>query len=319
MSSDLGSLDEVMRDDDLCSALSERRLDDVPFGDELGVELASWCDSLDFDHPAQTAASAAELAATAARRRSVRLAGRSVAVAAAVAAVCVGGLMISKFSVGDDDYRPGDRPGVTTVDSNDVQSPSLQTRSRIWNELRDARTALVEHRWADAARLLAAARRQLPGVEQDDGRAGLNIWLTELSSALDHRASLSTTSALGPAFGPYTIYSGVPMPPGMTAPPSSMPPGTGTLPPPLPSMPPSDPTSAPPSSSMPPDSSPSGPPAGGNPPSGGDPSTSPSTSPSPSGSPTESPSASPTLPSGPTYSSDPTWLPPDLFPSEAAS
>lgn len=317
MSSDLGSLDEVLRDDDLCSALSERRLDDIPFGDDLGDTLAGWCESLAYDHPTHLPVSVADLAAAACRRRSLRLAGRSVAVAAAVAAVCVGGLMISKLSV-QDNNQPGTPPGapdVTGVSSSDVQSPSQQTRARIWQELQDARTALVQHRWSTASALLAAARQQLSAVTPADGRAALNTWLSELSGALDDHATLTKTSAVGPAFGPYVTYSGVPMPPGMTAPPGSMPTdGTASLPPPLPPMSSPAPPSAP--SPAPSDSPSANPPSSGpvEPPSS-DP-TSPSAPPStqPSQSPSPAPSPSPTLPSGPVYGPSPSPIPPNLVP-----
>lgn len=207
MSSELGSLDDVLFDDEMCSALAERRYDDLP-GDELSATLAVWTESLDAE-PSPTSIPTEELAEAAARRRSLRRTGRTLATAAAVAAVCVGGLVVSKLAISQQPDRP------PTVDTGG-DTASQQARALIWQQIGEARTALMQKHWTTAERLLAAAKRELPRVATADGRATLRSWIALLSKAVQEHASLTQDADPGTThdLAPHQSYhNGVPLPP----------------------------------------------------------------------------------------------------------
>jgi hypothetical protein len=211
MSSDLGSLDDVLFDDEMCTALAERRYNDLQ-GDELSATLALWTESLDTE-PSPTSIPTEELAEAAARRRSLRRTGRTLAAAAAVAAVCVGGLVVSKLAIS----QHGDRP--STVDTGG-DTASEQARALIWQQIGEARTALMQKHWTTAERLLAAAKKELPRVSTEDGRATLSSWIGLLSKAVDEHASLTQDTAPDTthALAPHQSYNnGVPLPPSADA------------------------------------------------------------------------------------------------------
>ncbi len=209
MSSELGSLDDVLSDDELISALADRRFNDIDGADELAATLAIWCNDLDAE-PSPTTIPTADLAEAAARRRSLRRTGRSIAAAAAVAVVCVGGLAVSKIAMSSHD-RP------STVDT--AASASQQARAQIWQQLGEARTALMQKDWTGAAQLIAAARGELPSVSVADGRAALTSWVNLLAKAVQEHASLSPDSISGDhEVAPQQVYKGgVPLPPGMAS------------------------------------------------------------------------------------------------------
>jgi len=307
MSSELGSLDDVLFDDELCTALAERRLHDVQ-GDELAATLATWCEALDAE-PSGANIATTELAEAAARRRTLRRTGRSLAAAAAVAAVCVGGLAVSKLAISDSHDRP------TTHDTG--VTASQQARQLIWQQLGEARTALMQKHWATANRLVDAAQRELPQVAAGDGRAALESWIVLIRQAVDEKASLTPDTVPKTVqshnLAPQSYNGGVPLPPSVN---SAMPTQASStlpmLPTTLPSLRPTSPPSGvvglpatkvapttvpshnPPKKSAPPVHSPSGPPRSASP------------------SPTE---PSPTLPYGP---NSPTYLPPRLLPLPTA-
>lgn len=304
MSSELGSLDDVLFDDEMCTALAERRYNDLQ-GDELSATLAVWCESLDAE-PSPTSIPTEELAEAAARRRSLRRTGRSLAAAAAVAAVCVGGLVVSKLAISPHNDRP------STVDTNG-NTASEQARALIWQQVGEARTALMQKHWTTAQRLLAAAKKELPRVATEDGRATLSSWIALLSKAVDEHASLTqdtapdTTHDLAPH---QSYHNGVPLPPtahgtDTVAPVSTtLPMLPTTLPTLQPTSPiaPNQPTQAPttlpsqqPTRTVPPTHSPSAP---------------------PSPNPTRTTEPSPTLPLGP---NSPSFLPPRFLPLPTAA
>ena len=292
MSHELGSLDDVLADDELISALAERRLDEVR-GDELSATLAGWCVDLDTE-PTTPSLPAADLAEAVARRRALRRTGRSLAAAAAVAVVCVGGLAVSRLAM----HESHDRP--TTADTG--ATASTQARQRIWEQLGEARTALMQRQWSTASRLLDQARAELPQVSVADGRAALSSWIALLDKAVHEHASLDPNS--GPdlsnhAVSPQHYNGGVPLPPGMAPPTETASSTLPVLPTTLPSLRPSprdEPTRS--AASGPHTSPPASQPAPTSVPShrASSPPVAPSKPPSPTASPTEN---EPTLPVGP--------------------
>jgi len=305
MSSELGSLDDVLSDDELCSALADRRMHDVQ-GDELAATLATWCEALD---AAPTSVATTELAEAAARRRSLRRTGRSIAAAAAVAAVCVGGLAVSRLAISNShDRAPTVDTGVTA---------SQQARQLIWQQLGEARTALMQKHWSTARRLVDAAERELPQVAAGDGRAALESWIVLIRQAVDEKASLTPDTVprdvASHNLAPQSYNGGVPLPPSVN---SAQPTQANTtlpiLPTTLPSLRPTTVPSgavAPPGTKAAPTTLPSHPQPKKSAPPVQSP-INPSRTASPS--PTE---PSPTLPYGP---NSPTYLPPHLLPLPTA-
>ncbi|HEX3814219.1 MAG TPA: hypothetical protein VHX59_15400 [Mycobacteriales bacterium] len=243
MSPELGSLDDVLSDDELINALAERRLDDLHGGDGLAATLAAWCEDLD-EEPSAASIPTADLADAAARRRTLRRTGRSLAAAAAVAVVCVGGLAVSRLAMSS---SHDDRPATT----DSAATASAQARQNIWAQLGEARTALMQKHWGQAEQLVAAARAQLPQVSQADGRAALGSWITLLEKAVQEHASLNSDAGPGPTqdtheVAPRQLYNGgVPLPPGAAT--TSLPTESTlpALPTTLPSLQPSQPVGQP--------------------------------------------------------------------------
>lgn len=306
MSSDLGSLDDVLFDDEMCTALAERRYEDL-HGDELSATLAVWCESLDTE-PSPTSIPTEELAEAAARRRSLRRTGRTLAAAAAVAAVCVGGLVVSKLAISAHHDRP------STVDTGG-DTASERARAQIWQQIGEARTALMQKHWTTAERLLAAARKELPRVAVEDGRATLRSWIALLSRAVQEHASLTQDTAPNTThdLAPHQSYNnGVPLPPTANASNDTVTQVSTTLPVLPTTLPTLQPTS----------------PIAPNQPTQPAPTTLPSRQPTHTTVPTHSPSAppspnpthttepSPTLPVGP---NSPSFLPPRLLPLPTAA
>jgi hypothetical protein len=306
MSSDLGSLDDVLYDDEMCTALAERRYNDLQ-GDELSGTLALWCESLDAE-PSPTSIPTEELAEAAARRRSLRRTSRSLAAAAAVAAVCVGGLVVSKLAISPHHDRP------STVDTGG-NTASEQARALIWQQIGEARTALMQKHWTTAQRLLAAAKKELPRVSAEDGRATLSSWIVLLSKAVDEHASLTQDAAPDTThdLAPHQSYNnGVPLPPTANATNDTVAQVSTTLPmlpTTLPTLQPTSPIAPNQPKQSAPTTLPSQQPTRTVPPTH-----SPSAPPSPN--PTQPTEPSPTLPLGP---NSPSFMPPRLLPLPTAA
>jgi hypothetical protein len=313
MSYELGSLDDVLSDDELVSALADRRLDELHGGDGLAATLAAWCEDLDTE-PSAASIPTADLADAAARRRTLRRTGRSLAAAAAVAVVCMGGLGVSRLAMS----RSHDQP--KAVDTA-AATASSQARAQIWQQLGEARTALMQKRWAAAQQLVDSARAQLPQVSLADGRAALSSWIALLDKAVKSHASLSSDVAPNQVdnheVAPRQLYNGgVPLPPGVngaTTAPTQVKSSLPVLPTTLPSLRPSQQPVGEPSSQAPTTL-----PPGSHPVPTIKPTHGPTTRPTPSQPPASSPSHSappttdpiPTLPLGPNS----TAVPPRLLP-----
>jgi hypothetical protein len=303
MSSDLGSLDDVLFDDEMCTALAERRYDDLQ-GDELSATLALWTESLDTE-PSPTSIPTEELAEAAARRRSLRRTGRTLAAAAAVAAVCVGGLVVSKLAISGHNDRP------STVDTGG-NTASEQARALIWQQIGEARTALMQKHWTTAQRLLAAAKKELPRVATQDGRATLSSWIVLLSKAVQEHASLTqdtapdTTHDLAPH---QSYHNGVPLPPTANNTVAQVSTTLPMLPTTLPTLQPTRPISPTQPTQAAPTTLPSQRPSQSTVPTHG-----PSAPPSPN--PTQTVEPSPTLPVGP---NSPSFIPPRFLPLPTAA